>query len=103
MPNYDYDCASCNQTFEVFQSMSAAPLEQCPNCGGKVQRRIHGGSGLIFKGSGFYLTDYKKNAAPSDGKTEKSDDAAKPASDKAAAEKKSGETPKPTTTSTPST
>lgn len=97
MPNYDYDCASCNQTFEVFQSISAAPLEQCPNCGGKVQRRIHGGSGLIFKGSGFYLTDYKKNAAATD------DKAAKPASDKAAAEKKSGETAKSTTTSASST
>lgn len=104
MPNYDYDCASCNQTFEIFQSMSAAPLEQCPNCGGKVQRRIHGGSGLIFKGSGFYLTDYKnkKSAAPADGKAEKSDDTAKPASDKTEAGKKSGEAQK-TTTSTSST
>lgn len=93
MPSYDYDCASCNQTFEVFQSITAAPLETCPTCGGKVQRRIHGGTGLIFKGSGFYLTDYKKSGAgaenKSESKTEKSDDKAKPAGDKSASATKS--------------
>jgi len=62
MPTYDYDCAECGHEFEQFQSMSSAALEICPKCGGKVTRRIHGGSGLIFKGSGFYLTDYKKSA-----------------------------------------
>ncbi|MCG3121592.1 MAG: hypothetical protein ALAOOOJD_04747 [bacterium] len=65
MPTYDYDCTSCGHEFELFQSISAAPLEICPQCGGKVQRRINGGAGLIFKGSGFYLTDYKKaNSSP---------------------------------------
>jgi len=66
MPTYDYDCAECGHEFEQFQSMSSASLEICPKCGGKVQRRIHGGAGLIFKGSGFYLTDYKK-PSPSTG------------------------------------
>jgi putative FmdB family regulatory protein len=60
MPTYDYDCADCGHEFEQFQSMSSASLEICPKCGGKVKRRMHGGAGLIFKGSGFYLTDYKK-------------------------------------------
>jgi len=98
MPTYDYDCATCNQTFEVFQSITAAPLETCPTCGGKVQRRIHGGTGLIFKGSGFYLTDYKKSGASaenkSESKTEKSDDQAKPASEKSAADKSANDTKK---------
>lgn len=59
MPTYDYDCSTCGQTTELFQSISAPPLEICPRCGGKVTRRISGGTGLIFKGTGFYLTDYK--------------------------------------------
>ena len=63
MPTYDYDCTECSHTFEAFQSITAAPLEICPQCGGKVQRRINGGAGLIFKGSGFYLTDYKRAPA----------------------------------------
>ncbi len=63
MPTYDYDCTECGHTFEQFQSITAAPLETCPQCGGKVQRRINGGAGLIFKGSGFYLTDYKRAPA----------------------------------------
>ncbi len=63
MPTYDYDCTKCGHAFEEFQSIIAAPLEVCPQCGGKVQRRIHGGVGLIFKGSGFYLTDYKRAPA----------------------------------------
>ncbi|MCL4706619.1 zinc ribbon domain-containing protein [bacterium] len=66
MPTYDYDCSTCGQTTELFQSISAPPLEICPRCGGKVTRRISGGTGLIFKGSGFYLTDYK-NASSKDG------------------------------------
>jgi putative FmdB family regulatory protein len=60
MPTYDYDCTECGQTFEYFQSITALPLATCPKCGGGVRRRINGGAGLIFKGSGFYLTDYKR-------------------------------------------
>jgi putative FmdB family regulatory protein len=67
MPSYDYDCESCGHNFELFQSITEPPAEKCPKCGGKVRRRIHGGVGLIFKGSGFYLTDYKKPATASDG------------------------------------
>ena len=61
MPTYDYKCSSCGYRFEVFQGISEKQLEKCPQCGGTVQRMISGGSGLIFKGPGFYINDYKKN------------------------------------------
>ncbi|MEC9474403.1 MAG: FmdB family zinc ribbon protein [Candidatus Neomarinimicrobiota bacterium] len=60
MPTYDYFCEYCESTFEFFQSMSDLPLEECPECENKVRRLVSGGTGLIFKGSGFYLTDYAK-------------------------------------------
>jgi len=60
MPNYDYKCKKCSYVFEVFQSMKAARLKTCPKCGGKVERLIGAGGGIIFKGSGFYATDYGK-------------------------------------------
>ena len=60
MPTYDYECKDCHHAFEVFQSMSAKPLRKCPECGGKVKRLIGTGAGIIFKGSGFYETDYKR-------------------------------------------
>ena len=60
MPTYDYICNKCKKTFEYFQSMSADPLTDCQECKRKSLRRIiSGGTGLIFKGSGYYLTDYK--------------------------------------------
>jgi len=59
MPTYDYICTDCNYKFEHFQSMSDEPIRICPKCGGRVRRLISGGTGLIFKGSGYYLTDYK--------------------------------------------
>ena len=59
MPTYDYICSDCNYEFEHFQSMSDEPIRVCPNCEGRVRRIISGGTGLIFKGSGYYLTDYK--------------------------------------------
>jgi putative FmdB family regulatory protein len=59
MPTYDYECQSCDATFEVFQSMSAPKLDKCPTCGSSVKRLIGAGAGLIFKGGGFYETDFK--------------------------------------------
>jgi len=59
MPNYDYKCKKCGHIFEVFQSMTAERIKECPECSGEVQRLIGAGAGLIFKGSGFYITDYK--------------------------------------------
>lgn len=61
MPNYDYKCTLCDYTFEVFQKMTDLPIEICPKCEGKVKRLIGSGAGPIFKGSGFYQTDYKGN------------------------------------------
>lgn len=61
MPNYDYQCLRCKKKFEKFQSMKEEPLKTCIYCKGKVQRLIGSGAGLIFKGSGFYATDYKKS------------------------------------------
>jgi len=63
MPTYDYRCTECNHEFEYFQSMTSPELEHCPKCNGKVQRLIGAGSGIIFKGSGFYETDYKKKTS----------------------------------------
>jgi putative FmdB family regulatory protein len=64
MPTYDYECQKCKHIFEVFQSMSDKHREKCPKCKGKVKRLIGGGAGIIFKGSGFYETDYKKKSQP---------------------------------------
>ncbi len=64
MPTYDYRCKSCGHQFEAFQSITAEPLTACPICNGHVSRLIGAGNGLIFKGSGFYITDYKKSQKP---------------------------------------
>ena len=60
MPTYEYKCDNCDHLFEIYQSMKDDKLTKCPECGKKTLRRLIGtGGGLIFKGSGFYLTDYK--------------------------------------------
>jgi len=59
MPTYEYHCNDCRFEFEEFQSIASEPLQVCPKCQGNVVRKISGGTGLIFKGSGFYITDYK--------------------------------------------
>lgn len=74
MPTYDYKCEKCKGTFEYFQSMSDDPLTVCPECGGQLKRLIGGGLGIIFKGSGFYVTDNKSkrsNTSTSNVKTPK--------------------------------
>ncbi len=63
MPTYEYACTACGHEFELFESIKAAPTKNCPKCKkAKAQRRISGGGGLIFKGSGFYCTDYRKSS-----------------------------------------
>jgi len=59
MPTYEYVCDECGARFEVFQSITAPPRSTCPNGHHAVRRLISGGSGLLFKGSGFYITDYR--------------------------------------------
>ena len=78
MPTYDYKCTKCGHDFAMFQSMSESHIKKCPECDGTVRRLVGGGSGLIFKGSGFYLTDYvkgkdqKKKSDGQNGKEKKS-------------------------------
>lgn len=89
MPTYDYICNACGHELEEFQSMSAKPLRKCPDCGKlKLKRLIGTGAGIIFKGSGFYETDYRSDGYKKDAKAEK--DAAKPKTD-GKGEKKSGD------------
>lgn len=67
MPTYEYACRECDHQFEVFQSIKDDPLSQCPSCGDDALRRLIGtGAGIIFKGSGFYETDYKRSGSKSD-------------------------------------
>ena len=71
MPTYDYACRCCDHRWEAFESITAKPTKKCPACGkSKAERLISGGGGIIFKGSGFYTTDYRsesyKTAAKSD-------------------------------------
>jgi putative FmdB family regulatory protein len=84
MPTYDYKCDACGHAFEQFQSITADPIRKCPKCGKmKVKRLIGTGAGLIFKGSGFYITDYRdqgykdKAKAESGATTESGGDKAK--------------------------
>lgn len=65
MPTYEYECTACGHGFEALQSMTEPKLTKCPKCGkAKLQRLIGSGAGMIFKGSGFYETDYKRKSEP---------------------------------------
>jgi len=80
MPTYQYECQACGHEFEELQGMTDAKFTKCPKCHkNKLARLIGGGSGMIFKGSGFYETDYKKKSSSSSDKTESSKPAATPA------------------------
>lgn len=59
MPTYDYKCNDCGYRFEKFQNIKDNPVEKCPKCGGRTKRLIGIGAGIIFKGNGFYHTDYR--------------------------------------------
>jgi len=125
MPTYEYKCNACGHRFEEFQSIKAAPIKICPVCGKKqVERLISAGGGLIFKGSGFYITDYRDSSyndkakaesgadktaaaatpATADAKTPASSDAksdSKPADAPAAKSDSKAETPAPKAESKP--
>ena len=75
MPTYDYECSKCGHRFEEFQSMKDKPLTKCPKCGGKVKRLIGTGAGFLFKGSGFYITDYRSSSYQEKKKKESGDSA----------------------------
>jgi putative FmdB family regulatory protein len=62
MPTYDYECGACGHEFELFQQITANPVRKCPKCGAiKVKRLIGSGGAILFKGSGFYTTDYRSD------------------------------------------
>jgi putative FmdB family regulatory protein len=65
MPTYDYKCLDCGHTFEELQRINEEPLKICPECGGHIKRLIGAGAAPIFKGSGFYQTDYKNKSGKS--------------------------------------
>ncbi len=62
MPTYEYECEKCGHRFEVFQSMREPSRKRCPKCRGKVRRLLGGGAGMLFKGTGFYTTDYRSSS-----------------------------------------
>ncbi len=64
MPTYEYECTKCRYKFEELQKITDPPLKNCPKCQSELRRLITGGTGLIFKGTGFYATDYKKSNLP---------------------------------------
>ncbi|MBI2167600.1 MAG: zinc ribbon domain-containing protein [Candidatus Omnitrophica bacterium] len=81
MPTYEYLCDACGHRFERFQPITARPVRSCPKCRRRVKRLIHGGAGLIFKGSGFYQTDHRSKSyreAAQKEKPEKKSEAAAP-------------------------
>ncbi len=78
MPTYEYECSICGHRFEQFQSIKDHPLSECPKCGGRVERLLGCGAGLLFKGSGFYITDYRSSDYRQKAKADVPAPAAKP-------------------------
>jgi putative FmdB family regulatory protein len=66
MPTYEYECTSCGKHFEFFQNMTEPPKDTCPDCKGTLKRLMGIGAGIIFKGAGFYATDYRKKEPKTD-------------------------------------
>ena len=93
MPTYDYECDACGHAFEKFQPITARSIRKCPSCGKlKVRRLIGTGAGIIFKGSGFYQTDYRSESYRKDAAKDKEDtDKKGPESSKSDGSGKSGE------------
>ena len=83
MPTYDYECDACGHTMEVFQSITEKPLRKCPECKKlKLRRLIGAGAGIIFRGSGFYETDYRSKDYESKARQEKTGDSTSSSSSK---------------------
>ncbi|MHC4230895.1 MAG: FmdB family zinc ribbon protein [Planctomycetota bacterium] len=100
MPTYEYVCEKCGHKFERFQAITARPIRKCPECGKSSAKRLIGvGSGIIFKGSGFYETDYRSESYKKAAKSEKGtpDTAAEKKTDKKAKDSKTADKPKTTT------
>jgi putative FmdB family regulatory protein len=106
MPTYEYSCQKCGQNFDAFQSMRDEPFRECPKelCRlpkwghGKVKRLLGTGAGIIFKGSGFYITDYRSDSYKEAAKKEAPTKAAEPGGEKSAASKEPAKAPPATQT-----
>jgi putative FmdB family regulatory protein len=92
VPTYDYECTRCGFVFEEFQSITAPPRQRCPHCRGKVERLIAGGAGILFRGSGFYVNDSRKQASSSASQKDKQAEAAPDTTGDAAGAKAGGKT-----------
>jgi putative FmdB family regulatory protein len=98
MPTYDYVCKACDHAWEEFQSITAKPTKKCPDCGKlKAERRIGPGAGIIFKGSGFYQTDYRSDSYRKAAEADKSAQSASKSESKSGSESKSTSESKTTT------
>lgn len=71
MPTYEYECQRCGHVFEKFQKITDPPAKRCPKCRGGVRKRIGAGAGILFKGTGFYATDYRSEGYRKAAKAEK--------------------------------
>jgi len=87
MPTYEYECQKCKKTFDVFQNIKDKPLRTCPTCKGRMKRCIGTGAGILFKGSGFYQTDYRSESYRKKAK-EEAGSSSKPASESTGSAKK---------------
>ena len=81
MPTYEYQCQQCKKRHEAFQAITAKPLVTCPRCSGRLKRLISRGSGFLFKGGGFYITDYRSKGYQDAKKKEEQPRPSKPSSD----------------------
>src|SRR6266576_949778 len=95
MPTYEYKCEACGHKFEKFQSIKSGPIRKCPKCGkNKVRRLISTGAGLIFKGSGFYITDYRSESYKEKAKSESGEKADTAKTEPTKSDSGKSETPK---------
>ena len=96
MPTYEYKCLDCGIQFERFQGITEDPIQECPECSGQTKRLIGAGAGLIFKGSGFYITDYRsegyKESAKKDKESSSSSDGKNKSGDSKSGDSKSSKT-----------
>lgn len=81
MPIYEYECEKCHHLFEELQPFTDKIIKECPQCGDRANRLISQGAGLIFKGTGFYITDYARKKTPEPSETKKSDSSKEKKSD----------------------
>ena len=95
MPTYEYKCLDCGIQFDRFQSITEDPIQECPECSGRTKRLIGAGAGLIFKGSGFYITDYRsegyKESAKKDKESSSSGEGDSKSGDSKSGDSKSGD------------